>query len=288
MPKGGSSRAVGVGAELRKLRISHGWTTEQVAEHVPLSRATLNRVELGQRDVSPEEVASILTALGIKDDTYEALIALARGSSSVAWLEAGTAVSQQIASLAAYESAAEVITEVATSLVPGLLQTAGYLRALMPTEQVSDDRVEHLLAVRLSRQTVLSRPKPPKLRVFLDEAILHRPIGSDQVFAEQMEKHVRDSRWKHIEIRLLPFSIGAHAGSNGTYATLEGKRFKIAYIQGQLSSFFLEDQEIVQQILGFNCELDQIALDEEDTRQRLLERIITDEEALRIQEVQRV
>lgn len=288
MPKGGSSRAVGVGAELRKLRISHGWTTEQVAEHVPLSRATLNRIELGTRDVTPEEVASILTAIGVKDDAYESTIALVRGSSSVAWLEAGTGVSQQIASLAAYEAAADVITCVTTTLIPGLLQTAAYLRALMPTEQVPEHQVEQRLAVRLSRQTVMSRPRPPLVRVFLDEAVLHRPIGGESVFVEQLEKLIRDGRSPYVEIRLLPFVVGAHAGSNGNYITMEGKRFKIAYLQGQLSSFFLEDEEIVRQILAFNRDLDRLALDEDETKERLLERINRNDGSVRVSEVQRV
>lgn len=288
MPKGGSSRAVGVGAELRKLRISHGWTTEQVAEHVPLSRATLNRIELGTRDVTPEEVASILTAIGVKDDAYESTIALVRGSSTVAWLAAGTGVSQQVASLAAFEGSADVITEVTTSWVPGLLQTAAYARALMATGKVPESRVETLLSVRMSRQTVLSRPHPPRLVVFLDESVLSRPVGGTDVMSEQIDKLVRDSLKPNIEIRLLPFAMGAHVGILGTYITLEGKRFKTAYVQGPLSSFFLEDPDVVDQIRGRNQELDRVALSEAETRQDLLERMSEHGRAIHLRQIERV
>lgn len=288
MPKGGSSRAVGVGAELRKLRISHGWTTEQVAEHVPLSRATLNRIELGTRDVTPEEVASILTAIGVKDDAYESTIALVRGTSTVDWLVAGEATSKQLASLIAYESTADVITNVAMLLVPGLLQTAAYGRALWPLESLDESAVEAHLARRMARQTILSRTKPPKLVVYLDENVIARQVGSDEVFVEQLQKLIHESHKSSIEIRLLPYEVGPHCGLLGPYTTLEGKRFKIAHVQGPRSSYFLEDPIAIGDLLAFNAELSRVALDEVETRARLQERVGQYDHKIRLPEVERV
>jgi hypothetical protein len=105
-------------------------------------------------------------------------------------------------------------------LVPGLLQTADYARALFRSWQsasTSDEELEELVSARIERQGILDRPKPPELWVVLDEAVLYRLIGSRKIVYEQL-LHLADASCRaNITVQVVPGEAGAHAGLLGAF-----------------------------------------------------------------------
>jgi hypothetical protein len=105
------------------------------------------------------------------------------------------------------------------TLIPGLLQTAEYARALFLAEQsdTSDDAIGALVAARLERQAILDRADPPDLVVVLDEAVLHRLIGSPQVMHDSLVRVAELSQRQYVVVQVVPASNGANAGLGGAF-----------------------------------------------------------------------
>ena len=105
------------------------------------------------------------------------------------------------------------------TLVPGLLQTADYARALFLAAQsdTSEDVIGALVAARLERQVILDRSDPPDLVVVLDEAVLHRLIGSPQVMHDALVQVAELSRRPYVVVQVVPASNGANAGLGGAF-----------------------------------------------------------------------
>ena len=119
-----------------------------------------------------------------------------------------------------YEASAAVIRQVMLNVVPGLLQTEDYARALMEAQQLDQATTDKLIKSRLDRQQALDRTTPPTLSVIIDEAALRRQVGGPTVMKGQIE-HLRSMAGRpHVSIRVLPFSLGAHAALTGPFVHL--------------------------------------------------------------------
>jgi Domain of unknown function (DUF5753) len=95
-------------------------------------------------------------------------------------------------------------------LVPGLLQTADYARAVPSTRpHTSADEIEELVTARLARQALLARADPPLLYVLLDEGVLHRPVGTSEVMAAQLARLADLSEQTYVTLQVIPYSAGA-------------------------------------------------------------------------------
>jgi hypothetical protein len=105
-------------------------------------------------------------------------------------------------------------------LVPGLLQTPDYARALFRAWQTtgSDDEVENLVTARIDRQRIFDRPKPPSLWAVLDEGVLRRSIGSAKVLHDQLVHLAELAERPTVRIHVVPAEVGAHIGLLGAFA----------------------------------------------------------------------
>jgi hypothetical protein len=104
-------------------------------------------------------------------------------------------------------------------LVPGLLQTADYARAILAAgPDTTDDEVDELVSARIERQAIFDRPRPPKLWAVLDEAVLYRLIGSRKIMHEQLLHLADTSGHPGITVQVVPAGVGAHAGLLGGFA----------------------------------------------------------------------
>jgi transcriptional regulator with XRE-family HTH domain len=123
---------------------------------------------------------------------------------------------------AAYEDLAVALRNFENCLVPGLLQTEDYARAILSARpNTSEDEVDELVAVRLARQAILDRDEPPALWVVVDEGVLTREIGSPKTMADQLQ-HLADMAARpNITIQVIPFSAGAHIGLQGAFIIAE-------------------------------------------------------------------
>lgn len=102
------------------------------------------------------------------------------------------------------------------TLIPGLLQTAEYARALFLAAGADEDSASELVAARLDRQSILDRPSPPHVVAVLDESVLHRLIGSPAIMADQLAHLAGVSERLHVSVHVLP-ATGANAGLSGAF-----------------------------------------------------------------------
>jgi hypothetical protein len=137
---------------------------------------------------------------------------------------------------AAYETEATALYVFEHSLIPGLLQTPGYARAVLATRpNTADDEVDNLVEARLARQAILTRddPSPPLLWALIDEGVLYRPVAAAEVMHDQLVHLVALSRRPNVTIQVVPYSAGGHTGLLGAFA--------VADLDGPLSIVYVED-----------------------------------------------
>jgi len=137
-------------------------------------------------------------------------------------------------------------------IVPGLLQTEAYARALFVTRVgLSADEIDSLVAARLARQDVLTREAPPMLWVIVDESVLRRPIGGRGVMAEQVRLLHEAAHRPTVRIEVVPTSIGAHDGLSGafTIADLPGQPGAAAYLEGARKGQVVTGREEVTDLM---------------------------------------
>ncbi len=246
-----SARARGLGAELRDLRAGHGLTSRSVAAQLGWSPSTLSRLENGLRGISAEDVAALLVVYKVTGPERERLLSLAREVDRPGWWETGLpGLPSQLPALIGFESQARRIVDVSMLLVPGLLQTADYARAVMVDGGVAAHEVEARVVTRLGRQTVLSRSDPPELHVLLDEAVIRRPVGSADVMASQLRQLIAAGRRPTITVQVIPFGAGAHLGVHGSYVAFDfDKAPSIVHLEHLRSSLFVDEPDDVRPFL---------------------------------------
>jgi hypothetical protein len=156
-------------------------------------------------------------------------------------------------------------------LVPGLLQTEDYARAVIAQMRMdlSAAQVEDLVKVRLQRQvTRLDGEHPTKLWAILDEAVLHRTIGSPSVMAGQLRHLLTASDQPNINVQLLPFSLGAHPGLYGPFVilTFPSQTPDLVWLENPKNSVYLEASTDVENYWDIFDQLRACALSPSDTR----------------------
>src|SRR5271169_1367162 len=121
-----------------------------------------------------------------------------------------------------YERAARVLRLFEHVLIPGLFQTPEYAQAVLSKKpHTTEDEVENLLAARLVRQEILTRDDPPLIYALLDEAVLHRPVGSAQVMHGQLAHLADVAAQVNVSIQVVPYSAGGHSGLLGVFVSPE-------------------------------------------------------------------
>ena len=150
----------------------------------------------------------------------------------------------------AYEAEARSLRLFEHVLVPGLLQTAGYARAVLATRpHTSAEEIDELITARLARQALLARADPPLLYVLLDEGVLHRPVGTRDVMAAQLARLAELSEEAFVTPQVIPFSAGAHIGLQGGFAIAELPDLPaIVFLDSVADGQTVEDAAIVSQV----------------------------------------
>jgi transcriptional regulator with XRE-family HTH domain len=212
-----SNPASFLGAELRRARVAAGFSSQEaLAAKLGYDRSVIAKAETGERPPSPEVADALQAELfpAGPDGLVVRLATLARRADGPipswfeSWLEA--------------ERAAHMLRLWSPVLIPGLLQTGEYARALFLATGLDEDAAAGHVAVRLGRQAILERPKPPHVVVVLDEPVLHRLIGSSQVMADQLT-HIADiSERPNVSVQVIPSDTGANAGLSGAFDLASG------------------------------------------------------------------
>ena len=207
--------------QLQALREKSGMTYEQAAAAIYSSEWTIRRMERAEGGLKPLTVKSLLQAYGVTDPAeIDAFVALSRDASKPGWWHSYDDVLPPWFRIAVgLEESASLIRAYEPQVVPGLLQTEGYIRAITAASFPSapEDFIERSVALRLTRQHLLFRPGPPRYWVVMDETVLRRPIGGRKVMRAQLE-HLIDTAGKpNITIQVIPFAAGWHPALYGMF-----------------------------------------------------------------------
>lgn len=242
-----------LGSELRRLREEAGRTIDEVARSIGCSRNTVGKYESGRGSVRAPYVRAMLDLYDVPADLRDVLLTIARESRQKGWwtayedvLPAGfeiyVGLEAEAASLRVYEA----------QLVHGLLQTEDYARAMlraMPFLAGRAAEVERLVALRMARQSLISRPAPFHLWVILDESVLRRPLGGAKVMQHQIRHLTEMCEMPNISVQVLPFSMGGHAGLDGAFSIMEFPEPEdpdVVYLEGRAGNVYVEAAEDVR------------------------------------------
>ncbi|WP_019549632.1 helix-turn-helix domain-containing protein [Streptomyces sulphureus] len=199
------------GAELRRCREEAGLSLAQLSGVVSAGKSTLARIETAEI-MPPPGLSSQLDAAFGTDGHFVRLYDLARRE----------AHPDQYRRYMDFEREAVGVAHSAVQLVPGVLQTEAYARAIFRTAaEANDEVVEERVAARLARQQRMRGTDVPRLWVVLDEAVISRPVGGAAVMAEQLACLLAYSAHERVNIQVAPFSMGGHYLLGGSLTLLE-------------------------------------------------------------------
>ncbi|MET9514157.1 helix-turn-helix transcriptional regulator [Streptomyces sp. NPDC002994] len=253
------------GAFVQGLREHAGFTREEFGQLVQFSKHTIESIELGRRMPDKDFVERAELALGGTGALRRAFGHLTRQPGLAAWFRKWARLEQTAVSLDTYEC----------RLVPGLLQSEGYVRAVFEddTPPLSDEQMEIQLAARMDRQRLLGERPNTSFSFIIDEAVFRRRIGGAEVTSELID-HVLDStKPRNVVLQLMPLDCEHHACLAGPLQLLEtpdGRRF--AYSEGQQNGRLISVVKEVAVLHQRYATLRSQALTPKDSR-GLLERI---------------
>ncbi|MFE3441964.1 helix-turn-helix domain-containing protein [Nocardia sp. NPDC059180] len=269
-----------LGRQLRDAREGMGMSIEQAAGVMEMSASALQRLEMGQNSrVSLVVVRELCEMYGLEERLTVALLALACESADEVWLrEFEDVIRPRFSVFVRLESAAQMLMTYESDLVPGLLQTADYARALVraafPNE--TPDEQERRVQLKIRRQALCRRRrKPLTLNVILHEAVLWRVVGSRKAMITQL-KHIADlSTGPNVSLRVVPFSAGAPLGGQiGPFVILEfskdrrGKPIEptTVFTENYTGELYSEKDRTIERYRQAFAALQHVALSEIDSR----------------------
>jgi transcriptional regulator with XRE-family HTH domain len=221
-----SMRRRRLAAELRQLRTDAALSIEDVAGRLGWPGSKVSRIENRQVGIAPRDLRKLLDLYQVGDRAYrDQLLEMGRRATERGWWQSYTGVvPSAYANLIGLEAEAATIRTYEPELVPGLLQTADYARAVIRAGRPADtmEEIDRRVEVRLERQEVLTRsgPPPPKVNVVLNEGVLARRVGGPEVMRAQIEHLMRNRDRANIVIQILSFSAGEHPAMVGPFTML--------------------------------------------------------------------
>ena len=208
--------------ELRRWRTDAGLTQRDVAERLVWSPSKVIRIESGESGISVTDLRAIARLFGVPEGPQlDQLAELAKSSRRQPFGEFKDLLPKDTIRFFDAEGSASLIRSVQTVLVPGLLQTEDYSRALFASAETDSGRIDRIIAARKKRQQLLARDTPPEIFVILDEAVLHRTVGGPEVMRQQLESLVTLAEQPRISIQVMPFDRGVYPGLTGAFNYLE-------------------------------------------------------------------
>ncbi|WP_275413053.1 helix-turn-helix domain-containing protein [Rugosimonospora africana] len=215
---------------LRRAREAKGLTQTQIADEMEWSLSKVMRIEKGEVNISVSDLRALLDYLDVNDPAeVKQLLDDARAARSER-RTAGSAFRQHLTTatqqLFQYETEAVAIRQFSLVLIPGLLQTEAYARAIfqnvLEKESLSPETIETRIAIRLRRrESVLDRPDPPQYLFLLDESVLGRPIGGPHVMGEQLLALWQAAQDTSMLVRIVPLAAAPTLATLGSFMILD-------------------------------------------------------------------
>jgi transcriptional regulator with XRE-family HTH domain len=253
---GPTVRRMLVGAQLRRLRTEKGLSRDQAGEAIRASAWKIHRLENGQVGFKDRDIVDLLRLYGVTDPgEVAALVVLAREANEPGWWQQyGDVLPQWFRAYVDLESAATLIRTYEGQLVPGLLQTEDYMRAVIAGAHLDDPpgEAEQRVQLRLGRQALLERADAPRLWAVVDEAALRRPVGGARVMRAQLERLIEATKLPNVTLQVLPFKVGAHPAMVGAFSILrfaDRELPDLVYLEHLSNAVYLDKRDEVERYL---------------------------------------
>lgn len=276
MPKRFSTaRGREFGDGLRAAIAATGMTSRAVAELVGWNEAKLSDLVNGKGGATELELALLLGTCRTPPEERDHLLSLFNEANLKGWWqEHGACTPIRPRTLIEHERTAKKLISWQVSLVHALIQLPEYARAVIAScANVPEDEVEERVQVRTERQTVLRHGL--KCLFYIHESALLAPIGGQEAMEAQLEHLLKMAARPSIEVRIVPFSVGAHAGLAGAFDMLTFDKYEpVVFLDSENSSLIIEAPHAVKSYERVVEALDEIALDAEQSKE-LIKRLLT-------------
>jgi len=234
-----------LGAELKRCREAAGLTQENVSRHFEWHAAKVTRIETARVAVTPRDVKDLLTLYNVRDEQYrDALVELARLSRERTWWTDYRDIMRP-GNFVGLEAGASAMRTWEPIVLPGLLQTEGYMRALLRTGRPYDspEALARRVALRLTRQSRLTGEPALELSALVDESAVRRVIGGEDVMQQQLRRLIEVAQLPNVTLQIVPFTAGEHPFLGGSAALLEFREtthLDVVYLEGLAGDYYEE------------------------------------------------
>ncbi|MET7520336.1 helix-turn-helix transcriptional regulator [Streptomyces sp. NPDC005480] len=240
-----------LGRRLQDMRLGAGASLEDAAKALRVKTLTIRRLEKAEVALKPLYVEKLLETFGADRQEIDEFVDLAEQANEPGWWHSyRDAVPSWFTAYVSLETDAKTLRTYEPQYVTGLLQTPDYARAVLRggLPNGSEEELARRVELRLRRQSLLEGEDAPTLWVVMEEAVLHRTVGSPEVMREQIERLLDVSELAHISIDIVPFAAGAHVGACApfTYFRFEEPELPdIVYSELLSASVYLDQREDV-------------------------------------------
>jgi transcriptional regulator with XRE-family HTH domain len=247
-----------VGALTAQFRRAAGLTQRELAERLCLHEETIASIEQGRRPLKPDLAEDLDRVLETKGALAVAVANMPEIDKFPVWAAEYIDYEREAIALSWYEN----------QVVPGLLQTEAYARAVFRSRVplLGEEEIEHRVAARIERQDILHRKVPPTASFIISEAVLMDRLGGDEVYRQQL-RHLRESAdLPGLSLQIMPFGRQTHAALDGPFILLETPDHDLlAYIETQRGSQLISEPDEVSILARKYAMLRTQALNPEET-----------------------
>jgi transcriptional regulator with XRE-family HTH domain len=241
-----------LGIELRRLREEASLTCEDVGQRLDCSGTRISRLETGRISVKPGDVRELLDIYGVTGTEADSLVQLAREARRKGWWHTyGRVLPNWFEAYLGLEAEAVRLRDFQPLVIPGILQTEDYARAVLRTapNAGSTEDIDRQLGLRMERQAILAQANPPDLWVVLSESVLHVQVGGPTVTRGQLRRLIDAAERSNVTLQVLPFTTAAHVQPISPFTILEFPEAAdptVVYLEHLTGSLFLESEEEVR------------------------------------------
>ncbi|OUC98530.1 transcriptional regulator [Streptosporangium minutum] len=263
-------------SELRHLRERAQLTLEEVGRQLGWSTSKISRIETSRVGVTLKDIGRLLELYKVDGSRRDELLKLTRDARKRGWWHAYNDLSDEYAAYIGLEAEAASMRSFASVVLPGLLQTEDYARAVIRAGLVLSPpgEVEHRIEIRMARQALLSQTEPLRLWAILDEAVIRRVIGGPAVMCSQLQRLLDITDLPNVTVQVLPFAAGAHSGTSGAFQIMEFPEPAdpdVVFLENLTDSLYVErDADVYRYTVAFD-HLRAKALDPDDSRRLIME-----------------
>lgn len=257
-------------SELRRLRERAQLTMEEVGGQLGWSATKVSRIETARVRVAPKDTGRLLDLYAVDTARRKELIDLAKDASKRGWWQAYSDLPAEYTTYIGLEAEAASMRSFAPTVLPGILQTEDYARAVIRSALSisSPGEIERRVEVRMARQRLLLQDEPLRLWTVMDEALIRRPVGGPAVMRSQLERLLEVADLPNVTVQVLPFAVGVHPGTNGAFEIMEFPESAdpdVVFMENFTGSLYIEREiDVYQYILIFD-HLRAKALDPDDS-----------------------